>query len=224
MKRGDTTGSMARRANKDCADTFDLIVRASTQVLRDEGATELSLRRVAAEANLSLGTVQYYFPTKSKLIETCLAQEAESLTATLASARHAIAAGAVLSDILPAAVRALYQSGVRAPEARRLRVMQTLVSPTLSVDAPGPFLLRELGELAAFVSENSKLTQGQARLLIVSVAILVTRFSTYDTAALRVLLDLKDNDAVHEAVEDHLDQLSRLLLGSVESAGGLPSR
>ena len=67
---------MARRAHGDSAETFDAIVGAAKQVLAEQGANELSLRRVAQVAGLSLGTVQYYFSSKDKLVETCLDEQA----------------------------------------------------------------------------------------------------------------------------------------------------
>lgn len=48
------------------------ILEQATQVLIDDGYSRFSLRRVAAAANVTLGNLQYYFPTKSDLVEAML--------------------------------------------------------------------------------------------------------------------------------------------------------
>jgi AcrR family transcriptional regulator len=49
-------------------DTFEVIVRATAQILSREGATRLTTNRVAATAGVSIGSLYQYFPDKQALI------------------------------------------------------------------------------------------------------------------------------------------------------------
>ena len=48
------------------------ILEQATQVLTRDGYSKFSLRRVAQAAGVTLGNLQYYFPTKSALVEAML--------------------------------------------------------------------------------------------------------------------------------------------------------
>lgn len=50
----------------------ELILDCGVSVLKNEGYQEFSMRRVAAEAGISLGNLQYHFKTKEILIENIL--------------------------------------------------------------------------------------------------------------------------------------------------------
>ena len=64
---------MARPVDADSAHTYDSIVRAALDVLNDVGLPEkLSMRKVASAAEVSPGTIQYYFGSKTDLLEACL--------------------------------------------------------------------------------------------------------------------------------------------------------
>ena len=52
--------------------TSALILEQATQVLMRDGYSQLSLRRVAQAAGVTLGNLQYYFPTKPDLVEAML--------------------------------------------------------------------------------------------------------------------------------------------------------
>ena len=54
-------------------ETRKRIIEAARQVLVREGSNGFSLRKVAAEADLSLSNVQYYYPTRVALLEGILA-------------------------------------------------------------------------------------------------------------------------------------------------------
>lgn len=54
-------------------ETRKRIIEAARRVLVREGSNGFSLRKVAAEAGLSLSNVQYYYPTRVALLEGILA-------------------------------------------------------------------------------------------------------------------------------------------------------
>jgi AcrR family transcriptional regulator len=49
-----------------------LILEAAEQLLIDSGYHNFSMRKVATQAGVSVGNLQYYFPTKDKLLEALL--------------------------------------------------------------------------------------------------------------------------------------------------------
>jgi AcrR family transcriptional regulator len=183
----------------------------SKQILAGQGAAHLTLRRVASLAGVSLGTVQYYFHSKDKLLETCLADDSASLRAQLEAVKAALAAGAALEDVLAAGVSAVYRRGLRTREMHRLRMLKTMDS-ALIPDSPGPFLLGELRELAELVRDQGGISASDARMIVQSVAILVARYTIFEPSALRTLLLLDESDDVADAVDRHLQVLSRALL------------
>ena len=61
---------MARPVDADSARTYDSIVRAALDVLAEAGLPErLSMRKVAAAAEVSPGTIQSYVGSKRDLLE-----------------------------------------------------------------------------------------------------------------------------------------------------------
>ncbi|MFT5354534.1 MAG: AcrR family transcriptional regulator [Polyangiales bacterium] len=50
-------------------DTQDRILHVADQIVRQEGWPALSIRRVARDAGVSVGTVQYYFASSAELLE-----------------------------------------------------------------------------------------------------------------------------------------------------------
>ena len=63
---------ISRPVDADSAKTYDAIVEATLRVLERVGPEQVSMRKVASEADCSLGTLQYYFVSKSELLEACL--------------------------------------------------------------------------------------------------------------------------------------------------------
>lgn len=64
----------------------DRIVDSAITVLARDGLDALSIRRVAAEAGVAIGTVQYYWPTRAELVlaalqRTAHRQQARAMTA-----------------------------------------------------------------------------------------------------------------------------------------------
>ena len=58
------------------------ILEQSTQVLMRDGYSQFSLRRVAQAAGVTLGNLQYYFPTKPVLVEAMLVHVVEGYVET----------------------------------------------------------------------------------------------------------------------------------------------
>ncbi len=201
---------MGQRANSDSAATFDTIVGAARKLLKEEGADRLTLRKVAAAAKLSLGTVQYYFSSRDRLVETCLEEQSVMLEQHIELARAALEAGMPAEGGFAMGVRQVYVAGLENRQTHRLRMLSAL-STGLTERSPGPYLLSELSRFSELVVQHTNLSHREARLMSTSVSILVARFASYEEAELRVLLGLGEGDDQADIVGAHLEEVTRAL-------------
>ena len=63
---------MARPAHASSEDTYDAILDVALAIVRESGPDACSLREVARRADVSTGTIQYYFENRAGLLEACL--------------------------------------------------------------------------------------------------------------------------------------------------------
>ena len=98
--------------------TFDRLADAAISLIARDGLTALSVRRVAAEASLSGGTVQHHFPTKDELYR-------EALAATVNDIGNIVARGSVGTEPVTEQVeRATRDQVFRAALGRARRVVR----------------------------------------------------------------------------------------------------
>ena len=66
------TEAVLRRRSGKGQNTSQVFLLAAEELLIEQGYHNLSMRKVAAAAGLTLGNLQYYFPTKDELIKALL--------------------------------------------------------------------------------------------------------------------------------------------------------
>lgn len=201
---------MGRRASSDSAETFDRIVAAATRILTESGAAQLTLRRVASETGLRLGTVQYYFASKDALVERVLSEHSARLFARLDAVRAALASGADLEEVIVAGVRALYRQRSDERETYRLRVLWSISSS--GEQGQGLVLLREMQQMARLLDEHAHIGELESRFIVHTISVLISRYSIHPEAELRTLLGVGDETDLHGAVEAHLGTVTRALV------------
>jgi AcrR family transcriptional regulator len=92
--------SSLEKSEKEAALTDALL-----RIVADRGLDEVSVREVAAEARVSIGTVQHYFPTKDRMLAAAYAEVVARIRSRLervprgADVRQNLAA--VLAELLP---------------------------------------------------------------------------------------------------------------------------
>lgn len=117
---------MAREKNADSAATIERIL-AAAHVLLDKGVPdELSVRRVAREAGLSVGTVAYYFPSHEALWDACLEAHDERLEALVIQLVASMHGAARPDEIVRAAAREFYAFAYAERAMVRLRLASVL--------------------------------------------------------------------------------------------------
>ena len=205
---------MARGPAADSAETFDKIVSTAKRILTESGAGRLNLRQVASESGLSLGTVQYYFSSKDKLLASCLVDHEALIAGYIDGAQQALSTGTPLEDVLVTAVRAIFRHGREQPEFYRLRLFRVLDAKHDPDMAEERFLLRELEMTAGMFVTHLGIDRVQARLLAQTIAMSVVRYIAFDQRDLCRTAGVAEPIAALAAVEDHLAWLIRALLQS----------
>ncbi|WIX80223.1 TetR family transcriptional regulator [Amycolatopsis carbonis] len=72
-------------ARKGVVNTRDAILRATLEVVGEQGVGGLTNRRIVAAAGVSLGTLTYHFPSQTELLREAMLLFAEEETAKLAA-------------------------------------------------------------------------------------------------------------------------------------------
>lgn len=197
---------MARPKDADSAKTYDAIVAAARTLLfteSDESTAEMPMRRIAALAGVSYGTLSYYFPTKEDLLERCLDAHYERLSA-LVQDLFTRANGAARDPVgfVEHAARQFYRFALEDRAEMLLRNATNAKRGTSEygrVDLLGHYLDGGATVLA-LLTESS---EAQARLAIHSVMTLIVRYVTLSDADLVAILGAASESA-RGKLEDHV--------------------
>lgn len=210
---------MARPKNADSGETIDRILAAARTVLLDEEGIHLErpMRRIAEVAGVSLGTVQYYFPSRDQLLEVCLDEyyvRLEALAGRLAAeapsgveGREPYARGAAI---------ALYRFARAERPTLRLRAWINARHGALpphraqhvrdaSLDLTGALLAGALG-----------IREVDARLAVQTMTFVVMQYALLDEDSLQRIVG---RDASPSAVEAHVADVAIRLVRPAEPIG-----
>jgi AcrR family transcriptional regulator len=139
----------------DQAQRRDQIAEALWRVATEEGLRAATLRRIAAEAGMSMNLVQYYFPTKTEMIHYGLARLLEQAGARIG---EALRASGDPREVLRACLLGLLPV---TPEGHRLSAVYTAYLSHALADEDLRDLMRgvprELGALLVPVLEKAAL-------------------------------------------------------------------
>ena len=138
---------MARPVDADSARTYDTIVSAAREAMfaGEDAQIDVSMRKVAELAEVSSGTLSYYFPNKVDLLEACLDAYYERLSALTAELMAEVAtARDAPATFIRAAARRLYRFARSERRELSLRVATNAqrgeLHPRRQVHVLGPFV------------------------------------------------------------------------------------
>ena len=203
---------MARPPEADSAETHDRILAAAiAEVHASDPPTSLSMRKVAERAEVSLGTLQYYFPKKTDLFEGCLDEYHRRLSALGAQLiQEALAADP------PRRGRALIEPAIReyfrfvSGEGALLHLR--LIINTLEGELPprrrAPMLGSLIGGAAEVVAPHVGIAVEEIPMTIQLLSQALTRFALMSDEERLVLSGSKDD----RACEDFLVRAALRLL------------
>ena len=185
---------------------------AAASLLEDVGPSAVTMRRIAKGADVSLGTVHYYFPDKDSLLDAVFDSIFTDVYRLRDELVRALSVTGSPAELLENAVRVGYRTAIRMRAASRLMQIMALDHGFIPQRrrAEEEVVLAALSSLA----ERTLLTRPiQARLLIKSMLFCIGRYATLSADELRRVTGLPPTvgDAdVHAAIEDHLVELTRV--------------
>lgn len=190
---------------------YQRIVDVASDLAFEQGWGGLSLRRVAARAELSLGTVTYHFASKEELLEACL----DRLYAELAGQRDRFVSAALearsLEDLIPRLISEMFYFGRQHHRLLRLRMMTLLSAGKLSTSRLELFHEPMLEMTAQALAASSALDIDAARLTMQSFVFLVARYAVMSDEELRALCPYAaDTSRACADVVDHLVDLATI--------------
>jgi AcrR family transcriptional regulator len=207
---------VARTKDANSAETYGAILRAARELIFAEGldgATHISMRRIASLAGVSFGTLSYYFPTKEELLERCLDGHYERVDKLVEEVLEhtkstlSTAGGVDLVALMADATRRFYRLSAADRAELLLRSATNAerggLHPERRVNALGRNVERGAIALAHITGQS----EADCRLAINSIMALIVRYVTLDDAALTTLLG-EATEASRQKLEDHVVELS----------------
>lgn len=100
MAKQKTPASGKRGSHPKGQKRFDEIVDSALELLIDRGYHNFSIRKVAESVGISVGNLQYYFPTKDALVQAMLDDTLRDYTDTFDRIRHRGTAKQQLTELV----------------------------------------------------------------------------------------------------------------------------
>lgn len=198
-----------RPKDADSARSYDGIVAAASELLATfDRPTQLTLRDVARNAGVSLGTIAYYFDSKDTLLEACLDGYYARLDG-LASELVVELRGADLATFVDRATRRFFAFARQERGNVRLRLAINAAAGELPQSRHHDFLEgwpRRAADLLHVVLGSDPAT---VRFTVQSLAYLVARFAVATDAELHAIFGVVPSA---QALEDHVAGLARRML------------
>ena len=203
---------MARPVAADAEATKARILHAALKLVAEHGIEGTSIRDVAAGAKVSLATVLHYYGSKDGLYEACIAAmyiELEQLRAVLLSSVQ----GTKLDDLLSSVVKAAVHFVRQHKAAHRILLRNVLDEGGQRAEHRERYLRPFLDDVTALLVPLTGHTAAHVRLTAQTIVHLTVRFAFHNAAELEIITGEKDADKAHAAVERHIVDVARALLG-----------
>ncbi len=196
---------MSRPKDADSAETWTRIIEAARAIL-DEQTDEstLTLRAVAERADVSLGTLAYYFPTKAALLEACLDRYYE-LLGTIATDLIARAGSKEPAELITEAAKTIYRFHREQRTVLAIRVRTRLLRGALPVERQERVLGPLVGLGAAALARMTGRSEDEMRFGIQSMTYLITHFALSSPEEMAKVFG---RPVDQEIIEDHLAQVA----------------
>jgi AcrR family transcriptional regulator len=204
-----------RPKNADSEDTWFRIVAAAREELVDDeqGGIDVSVRSVATNAGVSLGTIHYYFPTKESLLEACLDAYYEALgkVAAEVATRIQSATRETAKEAIGEGVRSIYRFELSERARLRLRATNNAhrgrLHPDRHLHVRGPYLDTFTALLAPLVDADAE----EIRLTFQTLTFSVMQYVLLSDEEI-VQIAGKSGDEGRRVLEDHVVRVGTRML------------
>jgi len=192
--------TMARPKDADKAATWNRIVAAARRELFDApgGVPDGSVRQVAARADVGIGTIQYYFPTKEHLLEACLDDYYVALDLLVRELVGA-AAGADPRAFIETAARRLYRFVLAERPQLLLRAVTNAQRGGLQPERQGEYF----AQLSEFLSPMLGIDAAETRLTFQTMSFVMMQYAVLGEPDV-VRIAGHGGEAGRRDIEDHV--------------------
>ncbi|MFK7985647.1 MAG: TetR/AcrR family transcriptional regulator [Sandaracinaceae bacterium] len=203
---------MPRPKDADSEKTYDRIVQAARELVNEQDTPDaLSLRQVSTRAEVSLGTIQYYFESKEGLLEACLDAYYERLQAlgqTLAGLSATLEGRAMVEE----AARQAYRFSRAEVAMMRLRRSTSARRGELHPRRQAPFLGEVLQFGAQMLAPHAQVEGHDLKLSIQTMAMVVSRMAGLSDDEVQHLVGHGDIEQGRRDIEEFVVRAARRLV------------
>jgi AcrR family transcriptional regulator len=204
---------MARPAHADSAATQTRILEAAMRMFGEQGTGNVSIRRIAASAGVSLATVHHYFGSKEQLYDACIRSMYAELDDLRGDVTRAFEQASGVDAIVEETVRAAFRFAWDHRGAIRLLMRTIIDAGHMDPDHREQVHLPFLDQASKMLARAFEKKRSEMRLTVQSIMHLVVRYALTDASELALLAGTRDEQQALDAVEDHLVAVTMSLLG-----------
>lgn len=198
---------MVRPKNADSEETWNRIIAAARQELigGENGGIDVSVRQVALTADVSLGTIHYYFPTKESLLEACLDEYYAALRELVGQLAERIGRGTreTARGVIADCLRRIYRFALSERPRLQLRAATNTqrghLHPSRDEHVRGPYL----DWFAAILAPLVDIAVGEIRMVVQTMSFVVMHYVLLCDSELEQIVGV-GGDAGRQLVEDHV--------------------
>jgi AcrR family transcriptional regulator len=206
-----------RPKDADSRKTIDAILAAVAGEVGDGvEPRQISMRRVASRAGVSLGTIQYYFGSRDELLESALDAYYERLAGLITSLHGDFASvapeGALSAKAIDGAARRLYRFVLDERPFTALRLATNAERGELHPRRQGDFQAAIIGAAVEALTPHCAVTAEDLRMSLLAMSAMIVRFGVMSESEL-VLLTGQDGAAARTHVEGFVGRTACRLLG-----------
>ena len=165
----------------------------------------VSLRRVAALSETSLGAITYYFENRRGLLEACLDANYNWFQAEVETSLASIAAGEPWESVIGPFVRKLFRITREYRELVRLRLLTTMQHGALPEGRLERVLMPTLNLVAGALGDPE--AGSRLRLAAHSLHLIVVRYGLHTDAECVRITGAESTDEAVQRIEEHLVRL-----------------
>lgn len=195
---------MARPPDADSAETYERILTAARDEVRSTVPRNgISMRKVAERAEVSLGTLQYYFDNKAGLLEACLDGYYERLGALGTELLGQVGDHEHVTGVIEHAARTFYRFVQEEQALIELRLVTNALRGELHPQRQDHFMGQVIGAAAKALAPRVALDETELRLSIQSLVSMFIRMALLSDGE-RENLTGRTGDEAEAAVEAHV--------------------
>ena len=201
-RTGAVVAKSMAQSEESSESTRGKILDTANQLIGNEGADALTMRKVARLVGIRLSSLNHYFPTKSDLIEGCLDAYYERLMPLARECIEELMQGAPIDEAVPRFGLMFFRLAREHQELVRLRIISTIKDEGIPAkrldDDIVPFY-----SLAAQALGDDAGQEVDFRVAIRSIDMFLSRYALQSDRDLLKFTGLDDIDEALRLVEKH---------------------